>query len=189
MTDLQREMEAFFAEYTARWNDQDNYSSLIDMWDTNDAPYYRPMERTKDSNHPDGRGVDVFTTWEELIDYWSPERKKQLIVALWYNFVNIRAKLVAPNIAVVAFDAEWDIKAIMGPAASGTDPGFAVLTRKPDGWKMNTYIEACTHPATYKSVFADKEDKVRPAFRKLIADICEANCYNCPRFKCREQSN
>ena len=185
MADLQQEVAAFFAEYTKRWNDQDGYSSLIDMWNTDDDhPYYRPMERTKDRSDPEGRGVDVFTTWDELKAYWAPARKRQLIVALWYEFVNLRPKLVAPDIAVVVFDAEWDIKAIRGPAASGTDPGVAVLTRKADGWKMNTYVEACTHPATYKSVFAGKDDKVRPAFRDLLAAVCASGCYNC-RIPCR----
>lgn len=32
MSDLQQEMEAFFAEYTERWNNQDDYSSLIEIW-------------------------------------------------------------------------------------------------------------------------------------------------------------
>lgn len=177
MPDLKREMEEFFAEYTDRWNDQEDFSSLIDMWDTDQPPYYRPMERHSEELH-------VFTTWDQLKEYWSPQRKEVLIAALWYNFVNIQPKLIAPDVAVVVADAEWDIKARFGPASSGTDPCFAVLNRKADGWKMNTYVEACTHPAMYRSVFADQEDKVRPAFRKLIADLCEANCQGC-RIPCR----
>ena len=160
MSSLQQEMETFFAEYTKRWNNQEDFSTILEMWDQDDAPYYRPMEKQ-----------GVFTTWEEVKRYVDPVRKRELIVALWYDFVNIRPKLVAPDVAVVFFDAEWDIKAVRGPASSGTDPGVAVLKRKADGWKMNTYVEACTHPAMYKSVFADKEDKVRPAFRKLLAEI------------------
>jgi hypothetical protein len=160
MSNLQQEMEAFFAEYSKRWNNQEDFSTIIEMWDLDDAPYYRAMEKP-----------GVFTTWEEVKRYLDPARKRELIVALWYEFVNIRPKLVAPDVAVVFFDAEWDIKAMRGPAASGTDPGVAVFKRKADGWKINTYVEACTHPATYKSVFADKEEKVRPAFRKLLAEI------------------
>lgn len=174
MSDLQQEMEAFFAEYTIRWNDQDDYSSLIEMWDTDDAPYYRGMEKP-----------GVYTTWEELKRYWDPTRKRELVAALWYEFVNIRPKLVTSDVAVAFFDAEWDMKAISGPAISGTDPCIAVFKRKADGWKMNTYVEACTHPAAYKSVFADQEDKVRPAFRKLLAEICESDCRGC-RIPCRE---
>ena len=180
MSDLQREMEAFFAEYTERWNDQEDFSSLIEMWDTDQAPYYRPMERHCEELH-------VFTTWDQLKEYWSPARKQVLIAALWYGYVNIQAKLVAPDVAVVVCDAEWDIKARLGPAASGTDPCFAVFNRKADGWKMNTYIEACTHPSMYRSVFAGQEDKVRPAFRKLLADLCEANCQGC-RIPCRSEA-
>lgn len=176
MSDLQQEMEAFFAEYEGRWNDQDDFSSLIEMWDTDQPPYYRAMEKP-----------DVFTTWEELKRYWSPERKRELIVALWYGFRNIRPKMAGDNVAVVFFDAEWDIKARMGPAASGTDPGVAVFNRTADGWKMNTYVEACTHPATYKSVFAEREDKVRLEFRRLLESICESNCRNC-RIPCRRDA-
>ena len=43
MSDLQQEMEAFFSEYEERWNDQDDFSSLIEMWDTDQPPYYRPI--------------------------------------------------------------------------------------------------------------------------------------------------
>ncbi len=65
MSDLQQEMEAFFAEYTKRWNDQDDYSSLIEMWDQDDdTPFYRGMEKP-----------GFFDTWERLKLYWDPVRK------------------------------------------------------------------------------------------------------------------
>ena len=174
MSNLQQEMEAFFAEYTKRWNDQEDFSTILEMWDPDDVHYYRAMER-----------LAVFTTWEELKRYVEPGRKRELINALWYGFVNIRPKLVTPDVAVVYFDAEWDMKAVSGPAISGTDPCIAVFKRKPDGWKMNSYVEACTHPAAYKSEFADKKDKARPAFKKLLAKICESDCRGC-RIPCRE---
>jgi hypothetical protein len=174
MSDLQQEMEAFFAEYTKRWNDQGDYSSLIEMWDQDDeTPFYRGMEKP-----------GFFNTWKRLKLYWDPVRKRELVTALWYEFVNIHPKLVTPDVAVVYFDAEWDMKAISGPAISGTDPCIAVFKHKADGWKMNSYVEACTHPAAYKSKFADKEDKARPAFRKLLEEICESDCREC-RIPCR----
>jgi hypothetical protein len=76
------------------------------------------------------------------------------------------------------------MKAICGPAISGTDPCIAVFKRKADGWKMNSYVEACTHPAAYKSKFADQEDKARPTFRKLLEEICESDGREC-RIPCR----
>jgi hypothetical protein len=175
MSELQQEFEAFFGEYTKRWNDQDDYSSLIEMWDQDDdQPFYRGMEKP-----------DVFTSWKRLKLYWDPEQKHKLLTALWYEFVNIRPKLIAPDVAVVFFDAEWDVKAILGPPISGTDPCIAVFKRKNSDWKMNSYVEACTHPAAYVSVFADQEDQVRPAFRKLLANICAADCRGC-RIPCRD---
>jgi len=177
MSDLQQEMDAFFAEYTDRWNDQEDYSHLIEMWDQDDpTPFYRGMEKP-----------GVFMTWERVKLYWDPVHTHKLLVALWYNFVNIRPKLVTPDVAVVFFDAEWDVKAIRGPAVSGTDPCVAVFKRKADGWKMNTYVEACSHPAAYESVFADMDDQVRPAFRKLLADKCKVDCRGC-RIPCRDDA-
>ena len=174
MSDFQQEMEEFFAEYTRRWNNQDDYSTLIEMWDQDDdAPFYRGMEKP-----------GFFDTWERLKLYWDPVRKRELVTALWYEFVNIHPKQISPDVAVVYFDAEWDMKAVLGPAISGTDPCIAVFKRKDDGWKMNSYVEACTHPGAYKSEFADKEDKARPAFRKLLIEICEAGCRGC-RIPCK----
>jgi hypothetical protein len=174
MADLQQEMEAFFAEYARRWDDQDDYSSLSEMWDEEDnAPFYRGMEKP-----------GFFDTWERLTLYWDPDFKRKHVTALWYNFVNITAKLVGPDVAVAYFDAEWDMKAVSGPAISGTDPCIAVFKRKDGVWKMNSYVETCTHPAAYVDEFVDKEDKCRPAFRKLLIDICESDCRGC-RIPCK----
>jgi len=175
MSDLQQEMDEYFDEYERRWNDQEDYSSLIKMWDQDDdLPFYRGMEKP-----------GFFDTWERLKLYWEPNHNKKLLVALWYGFRNVRPKLVTPDVAVAYFDAEWDVKAILGPALSGTDPCIAVFKRKADGWKMNSYVEACTHPGAYVSAFADLEDQVRPEFRKLIADKCKADCRGC-RIPCRD---
>lgn len=173
MANIQQEIEDFFVEYTSRWNDQEDYSSLIEMWDQDDdAPFYRGMEKP-----------GFYDTWDRVKRYWDPVRKRQLVTALWYEFVNIRAKQVGDDAAVAYFDAEWDMKAVNGPAISGTDPCIAMFTRKPDGWKMNSYVEACTHPAAYQSEFADREDKARPKFRKLLLEICEKDCRGC-RIPC-----
>ena len=126
-----------------------------------------------------------FETWERLKLYWDPDHNKGLLAALWYGFRNIHAKLITPDVAVAYFDAEWDVKAIKGPALSGTDPTMAVFIRKADGWKMNTYVEACTHPAAYVNVFADQEHKVRPEFSKLLADKCKVECRDCT-IPCRD---
>jgi hypothetical protein len=174
MSDLQQEMEEYFAEYTRRWNKVNDYASLIEMWDQDDdRPFYRGMEKP-----------GFFETWERLKLYWDPDHCHKLVTALQYNFINVRAKLVTSDVAVAYFDAEWDMKALMGPAISGTDPCIAVFKRTDDGWKMNSYVEACTHPAAYEDEFADKEDKCRPSFRKLLVDRCEANCRNC-RIPCK----
>ena len=174
MTDVQQEIEAFFVKYTKLWNNQDDYSSLAEMWDQDDAtPFYRGMEKP-----------GFFDSWERLHLYWDPKRKRELVTALLYEFVNIHAKQLGDDAAVAYFDAEWDMKARMGPAISGTDPCIAVFKRKDGEWKMNSYVEACSHPGAYTSEFADKEVKARPAFLELLADICQRDCREC-RIPCR----
>lgn len=156
MSDLQAEIEAFFVQYSKRWNSQ-NYLTLAELWDRDDpAPFYRAMEREQPT-----------ASWPELERYWNPRPGMRVIDGLWNIYTNLRPKLVAPDVAVVLFDLEWDIKPPRAKPVSGTDPGIAVLKRKPEGWRMVAYVEACMHPAAYVSKMF--QDQVRPSFTSFLA--------------------
>lgn len=158
MADLQAEIETFFVEYSRRWNSQE-YLTLMELWDRDDAaPFYRAMERDEPTS-----------TWPELERYWNPRPGKRVIDGLWNIYTNLRPKLIAPDVAVVLFDLEWDIKAPRTKPLSGTDPGIAVLKRKAEGWRMVAYVEACMHPARYVSKLF--EDQVRPSFTDFIGKL------------------
>lgn len=162
MGDLQAEIKEFFAEYSRRWNSQ-QYGTLAALWDREDpAPFYRAMER----EHPTA-------TWPELERYWEPSPGSRNIDALWNVYSNLRVKAVGPDVAVVLFDLDWDIKAPGAKPMSGTDPGMAVLRRRPEGWRMVAYTEACMHPSAY--VRAVAESQARPSFTRFLAKRADAD--------------
>jgi len=152
MTDLQQEIEDFFADYSQRWNSQD-YASLGECWDQDDTqPFYRPMERE-----------NFITDRESLRKYWNPVPGKRVIGGLWNVYTNLKPKLVGADVVVVTFDLEWDLKP-PGPGlpVGGTDPGMAVLKKTAQGWRMVAYVEACMSPITYvRKMF---EQQARPSF-------------------------
>lgn len=157
MTDLKKEIEEFFVEYSRRWNSQ-QYGTLAELWDRDDpAPFYRAMERERPT-----------ATWPELERYWEPVPGKRFIDGLWNVYTNLRVKAVAPDVAVVMFDLQWDIKAPRVKPMSGTDPGIAVLKRRAEGWRMVAYVEACMHAVGAVRVLL--EQNVRPDFVRFLAE-------------------
>jgi len=151
---LQNEIRAFFDEYEARWNSK-RFAALGELWDHDDSmPFYRPME------------VDGYITqWTDLERYWEPRPGTSFIDELNFRYTNLHAKLVSPDVAVVMSDFEWDLKMKGGEYAkplSGRDPVITVLKKKPEGWRMCAYVEACMHPAIYVKKLCDMT--VRPSF-------------------------
>jgi len=58
---FEREIEAFFEDYSARWTSQE-YGRLADLWDHDDAqPCYRAMEMQT-----------YLASWKQLERYWNP---------------------------------------------------------------------------------------------------------------------
>lgn len=157
MASLQSEIEEFFVEYSKLWNSQ-RYETLAELWDRDDpSPFYRAMEREQ-----------PIATWPELERYWNPRPGMRVIDGLWNIYTNLRPKLVAPDVAIVLFDLEWNLKAPRAKPISGTDPGMAVLKRKPEGWRMTAYVEACMHPSTYVSKLF--QENVRTDFVRFLSE-------------------
>lgn len=128
----------------------------MELWDREDAqPFYRPMEVEQ-----------PIIGWRDLEHYWAPPGAPKIIEGLWNVYTNLVPKLVAPDVCVVLWEMEWDIKPRWRKAQSGTDPGLSVLRRTAAGWRMVAYVEACMHPATYvRKLF---ERQVRPGFSNFI---------------------
>lgn len=157
---FQNEIREFFDEYEARWNSK-QFGALGELWDHDDAmPFYRPME------------VDGYITrWKDLERYWEPRPGTSYIDDLNFRYTNLQPKLVSPDVAVVMSDFEWDLKMKGGEYAkplSGRDPVITVLKKKPEGWRMCAYVEACMHPAVYVKKLCDLT--VRPSFVDSLRD-------------------
>ncbi len=151
---FQNEIRAFFDDYEARWNSK-QFAALGELWDHDDPmPFYRPME------------VDGYIAqWKDLERYWEPRPGTSYIDDLNFRYTNLQPKLVSPDVAVVMSDFEWDLKMKGGEYAkplSGRDPVITVLKKKPEGWRMCAYVEACMHPAIYVKKLCDLT--VRPSF-------------------------
>lgn len=158
---FETEIRTFFDEYEVRWNSK-RFASLAELWDRDDpAPFYRPME------------VDGYiAAWKDLERYWEPRPGNSFIDELNFRYTNLRAKPVSADVAVVMSDFEWDLKMKGGEYAkplSGRDPVITVLKKKPEGWRMCAYVEACMHPAVYVKKLCDLA--VRPSF---VATLREA---------------
>jgi hypothetical protein len=156
MADLKAEIEEFFRQYSKRWNSQ-RYGTLEELWDTSEEPFYRAMEMDR-----------VITTWKDMRRYWNPGVK--MIDGLWNIYRDLQVKLAGPDVAIVFFVLDWDIKIKYSrKGSSGSDPGMAVLRRMPDGWRMAAYVEACMSPQVYvRKMF---ESQVRPSFVKFLEEI------------------
>lgn len=157
MSELQQEIRQFFDEYSERWNSQ-RYATLKELWDREDpAPFYRAMEKEQPT-----------ATWPELERYWEPVPGRKTIDGLRNIYSNLRVKAVSDDVAVVLFDLDWDIKVPGCKPMSGTDPGIAVLRRRPEGWRMVAYTEACMNASAYVRVIA--ESNARPSFTRFLAE-------------------
>ena len=158
--DHEKEIREFFKEYQGRWNNH-TYQTLGELWDhDDDKPFYRPMERD-----------EYITDWPSLEKYFDPKPGVTFIEELRFEYKNLTIKLVAPDVAVVMSDFEWDMKVKGGDYAkpiSGLDPVICVLKRKPEGWRMSAYVEACMHPTMYVQKLAAMS--VRPAFRNSLVE-------------------
>lgn len=157
MPDVQKEIEEFFVEYAQRWSSQ-RYSTLKELWDREDpAPFYRAMDREQPT-----------TTWAELERYWEPDSARRISDELWNVFCNLRVKIAGPDMAIVLFDLQWNYKGPNSKPIGGSDPGMAVLRRRPQGWRMIAYAEACMHPTAYSRAIAQAQ--ARPAFARIIEE-------------------
>lgn len=155
---LREEIEAYLHSYAAAWNSQD-FKNVKALWDADDPlPFYKAMEVEK-----------PIIGWEQLDLYLDPQPGAKFLDGIINTYTNISAKLIASDIAIAVFDLEWDLKA-RGPSKpmGGTDPTMVVLKKKPEGWRMSAYVEACMSPGNYVRKLL--EGQVRPSFLEYMKD-------------------
>jgi ketosteroid isomerase-like protein len=133
---LAAEITTFLAEYERVYNNQD-YKAVKSMWHDDGNPIYMAEE------------VPFPLYGQDRIDnYFNPRPGKKILDGIDNKYSKIRAKYVAPNIAVATYRIDYDIKLVGMAAMHGWDRIMAVFINTDAGWKLTAYTDAPMGPAT-----------------------------------------
>ena len=145
--DINAEITALLRETENRWDTQDT-ASLKELWDTDDAePFYLAGEQ-----------ANWFVGWDQLNDYLNPKSGPKVTQAMRVRFYDIKARLLAPDIAFAGYWMRTDMKLIFQPKPFASDNRVsAVFRRKPEGWRYLAYTEAFQAPNMYMNHLMEKD--------------------------------
>jgi len=133
---LAAEITAFLEAYQAVYNEQD-YRAVKSMWHGDGNPIYMAEEVPFPLYGQD-----------RMNNYFNPVPGKRILEGIDNRYSEVRAKYVAPGVAVATYRLDYDIKLVGMPASHGWDRIMAVFVRTDDGWKMSAYAEAPMGPRT-----------------------------------------
>jgi len=155
-TDITAEITALLRETEKRWDSQDT-ASLKELWDTDDTePFYLAGEQD-----------NWFVGWDQLNAYLAPQGGPKITQAMRVRFYDIKARLLAPDLAFAAYWMRTDMKLIFQPKPFGSDNRVsAVFRRKPEGWRYLTYAEAFQAPNMYMNRLMEKD--VAPDYQEFF---------------------
>lgn len=135
-TQLAAEIAEFLTAYKLAYNNQD-YKTVKSMWHDDGNPIYMAEE------------VPFPLYGQSKIDnYFNPRPGKRILDGIDNRYSKVRAKYVAPDIAVATYRLDYDIKLVGMAPMHGWDRVMAVFVRTSDGWKITAYTEAPMGPAT-----------------------------------------
>ena len=135
-TQLAAEIAEFLAAYELAYNNQD-YKTVKSMWHDDGNPIYMAEE------------VPFPLYGQSKIDnYFNPRPGKRILDGIDNRYSKVRAKYVAPGIAVATYRLDYDIKLVGMAPMHGWDRVMAVFVKTSDGWKITAYTEAPMGPAT-----------------------------------------
>ena len=135
-TQLASELTAFLAEYATVYNNQD-YRAVKSMWIDDGNPIYMAEE------------VPFPLYGKSRMDkYFNPVPGRRILDGIDNRYSKVRAKYVAPSVAVATYRLDYDIKLVGMSAVYGWDRVMAVFTKTDEGWKLTAYTEAPMGPAT-----------------------------------------
>lgn len=127
---LAGEIKAFLVAYAEAYNNQD-YRALKAMWHDDGNPIYMAEEVPFPLYGQRG-----------LENYFNPAPGKRILEGIDNRYSEVRAKNVAPGVAVATYRLDWDIKLTGKPAIAGWDRVMAVFVETGEGWKLSAYAEA-----------------------------------------------
>jgi len=161
--DIVAEITEVLVQYEAIWNSQE-FQRLKELWDTDDPePYYVPEEIEQ-----------PIIGWPALERYWNPRPGgRKILEAFRWGFSNVRAKLIAPDLALCIFDHRFEMKIVgnRNKPRSGFDRCVAIFRKKPEGWRFILYAQCPLGPETYVRTLLEKN--VSPDFEEFRKNLSE----------------
>ena len=145
--DINAEITALLRETEQRWDTQDT-ARLKELWDTDDTePFYLAGEQN-----------DWFVGWDQLYAYLDPKSGPKVTQAMRVRFYDIKARLLAPDLAFAGYWMRTDMKLIFQPKPFASDNRVsAIFRRKPEGWRYLAYAEAFQAPNMYMNHLMEKD--------------------------------
>lgn len=146
-TNITAEIEEVLRATEAAWDSQDT-ASLRDLWDTDDAePFYLAAEQD-----------DWFVGWDAINAYLAPPAGSPPVTeAIRVRYYDLRARLLAPDLAFGAFSMRTDMKLVWQEKPFGSDSRVAAIFRKkPEGWRYVCYTEAFQSASVYMQKLYEK---------------------------------
>ncbi len=141
------EIESLLRQTEAAWDSQDT-ATLRDLWDTDDAePFYLAAEQE-----------DWFVGWDAVNAYLAPPPGSPPVTeAIRVRYYNLRARLLAPDLAFGAFWIRTDMKLVWQTKPFGSDARVsAIFRRKPEGWRYACYMEGFQSANLYMQKLYEK---------------------------------
>jgi len=160
MSAITEEITALLRDTEKVWDSQDT-TRMRELWDTDDdEPYYLAGEQE-----------DWFVGWDAFNAYLSPPPgAPQITEAIRVRFYNIRARLLAPDLAFAAYWMRTDMKLVFQPKPFGSDNRVSsIFRRKPSGWKYVCYTEAFQAPSMYFQKLFEKD--VSPEYQDFFNQV------------------
>ncbi|MCC5793366.1 MAG: nuclear transport factor 2 family protein [Chromatiales bacterium] len=134
---LTAEIEDFLAEYAQAYNRQD-YATLLGMWDEEDPDVLYMAEEVD----PPMQG------WSRLRRYFDPRPGVQVLDGIRNRYTQVRARLLAPGLALASWRLDFEIKVMRVPAIGSWDRCIGLFRQRGQRWKMFLYAEAPMGPLT-----------------------------------------
>jgi ketosteroid isomerase-like protein len=134
---LSRDLQSWLDAYADVYNRQD-YPALLRMWDRDDPDVIYMAEEIDPPMHG----------WGKLNAYFNPKPGVQVLDGIRNRYTEVRARYLAPDLALATYRLEFDIKVKGMKPMSSWDRVMAVFRRKDGQWKMVAYGEAPMAPLT-----------------------------------------
>lgn len=158
-TNFVGEIEALLRKTEAIWASQDT-AALRELWDTDDAePFYLAAEQK-----------DWFVGWDAINAYLAPPAgSPQVTEAIRVRYYDLRARLLAADLAFGAFWMRTDMKLTWQEKPFGSDCRVsAIFRKKPDGWRYVCYAEAFESASMYMQKLYEKN--ISPDYQEFYEE-------------------